>query len=272
MRFDNSRIYSYSQINKYYALCKCQIDGCVTYGDGCSCATCDTSAHFTSNGSGGCMCADGYEDDGNGGCKIDPCTTYSGTTCTACASGYTKIYGKCYPQCENNSACATTEYCHYDYDDNKGCSNTNATEYVGKKPKKTYGGCIPTSAYKAQSQTVTVDGVTKKFTRSRNYLNSTYGFVNWWSAWNWCKRQMRADGTTPMEMVSAADLGCTTSSCPTSGSFSAALKSGGWSDYHWLSDNYGSSPSCSVYIVYLSSGAVYANYFRYTYGFYALCE
>ena len=92
--------------------------GCTAYNDNCTCATCDTTNHFTSNGSGGCRCAEGLELDANGNCvsacpPIDGCASYDeDCNCEACEGGSCPNCGSTYNTCSSEclTGCSVVRY------------------------------------------------------------------------------------------------------------------------------------------------------------------
>ena len=230
------------------------IDYCLAYKEDCTCHLCEND-HPLRNGqccetitdcntynSTSCKCATNGCASGktwvNEGdlcctavphCKSNGYTSYCSCKTDGCESGYTYVSGKCYPSCATNSDCASGNFCSFQ----------NATSNSDKGP----GACVPITTYGEATKTVG----RINFLRSTEFYKANYGWTNWWTAENWCLAKGK-------RLASTANLGCgsftsgTTGSCTTSGTALASLKSGGWSNWHWLSDSFSSDKSYAVQI------------------------
>jgi len=129
------------------------------------------------------------------------------------------------------------------------------------------GKCAPISAYAGESQIVN----NQEWTHSTKNYDSTYGYLYWWGANDWCQAQGK-------QLASLGDLGCghvsssnyctksptdastggTSAGLAYKGSVLRALQDGGWSSYawHWLRDNHG----CSADDIGIDSSRVYSNH------------
>ena len=212
--------------------------------------------------------------------RLPKCTKYSSDCkCIECEEGYqpSSDGGWCISgNCKNigDEGCESNEDC---CDPSDFCMFSNPPD----RETKGTGKCGPINSYRNSTfglATRTINGAEwLRSTRNYVYGAHNYGYLTWWTADNWCKRQKRADGS-PMSLASASDLGCgsivsdkTSGTC--SGSVLAILRTGEWSDYnyyYWLSDSYNSG---YAYFVNFDDGSIgWHNSGRNHGSYYALCH
>ena len=211
---------------------------CIQYSSDCKCIACEEGYQLSVNDTG----------------------TPDGQYCVANSCKATGVEG-----CTSNAdCCKSTDFCSF----GRATGCTEVSGNIGTPSGVTTGICAPVSAYGIESIDIEINGTTMRWTRSKGYGYNLFGTLNlnWWSAKNWCERQKRADGVTPMKLASAADLDCgyfpdneTTGKCGVSttpgkkGTILEMLRAEGWSEYsyHWLSDTYA---SCNAYILSFKLG------------------
>ena len=172
--------------------------------------------------------------------EVENCSAYSSTcACTGCVEGYHIEGDHCVLTCSatnedctsNDDCCNDTDYCSFS---GVSCSSDNPS---------TTGKCRPISERTPKKLLVNVSS------NLREWIQTTTGSMNWWTAKNWCERQ----GYT---MASLSALGCSTSTC-TNGATMLALQNGGWTtNYNWVSE---SGSSCHAYSARTSDRTVQNN-------------